>query len=267
MRALLLSALVCLTGCHLIKLNTNIKATSNIAGDKTSYQFKFNGTLDELPAALEAAYAELEKTAEELIEKIKKAAAAPPPGQVKLSDLAGGLKSFEGQSGVDFLMAGQAQEKRFEYVRIGVQSYDAFFQAAMEFYALAWQTTQSIHRIRELSGAILKEEIDTTGAVFEAMSRALKLKTTPSNAPLQRKLSKLRDATRVIAKLVPAFVDKTQKLVSTGQALVANAASSITNPKVVLHLDLIKKGVEDSVGVLSESGGLLVDAGKQLTGF
>ena len=52
-----------------------------------------------------------------------------------------------------------------------------------------------------------------------------------------------------------------------GQALVASAPTAITNPKVVAHLDLVKKGLVSSVKVLEESGSLMVGFTKDLSGF
>jgi hypothetical protein len=267
MRILCLLLLTGLSGCHLIKVNSNVKMRSNIMGEKTSLDWQFKGTLDELPAALEQAYDALSRTADKLIDKIKRAAAAPPPGTVRLRDLSRRLKRYEGTPNVDFLSGKEARSKRFKYVRIGVANYDNFFKAAMEFYALAWQTAQSAHRIRQLSGALLEEEVDTDGAVYELMLRALKVPTTPTNTAIKSKLKALRASTGVLADLLPAFVKKTRALVSTGHALIAGAPASITHPKVVLHLGLIKQGLEESIGVLTESAGLLKTSVEDLSGF
>jgi hypothetical protein len=42
------------------------------------------------------------------------------------------------------------------------------------------------------------------------------------------------------------------------------APSSIVNPKVVLHLDLIVKGLEDSVRVVGDSGRMLGELVREL---
>ena len=48
-----------------------------------------------------------------------------------------------------------------------------------------------------------------------------------------------------------------QDLIATGQQLVTAAPSSIVNPKTVIHLDLIVKGLGQSVVVIGDSGKLL----------
>jgi len=40
-------------------------------------------------------------------------------------------------------------------------------------------------------------------------------------------------------------------------ALVASAPSQILNPKLVLHIDLIVKGLEQSVSLVKDTGSLL----------
>lgn len=68
-------------------------------------------------------------------------------------------------------------------------------------------------------------------------------------------------------QLPSQFVAQTEHLVATGQALITNAPSSLTNPKVVAHLDLVKEGLTDSVKVIGASAGELKELGKSLAGF
>ena len=50
----------------------------------------------------------------------------------------------------------------------------------------------------------------------------------------------------------------------TCRQLVTAAPTSIANPKVVLHLDLVVKGLEDSVRVIGDSGRLLGELVREL---
>jgi hypothetical protein len=74
----------------------------------------------------------------------------------------------------------------------------------------------------------------------------------------------MRELALSIGRSAPEFVDKTKRLVETGRQLVTAAPTSIVNPKVVLHIDLIVKGLEDSVKVVGSSGKLLVELVKEL---
>jgi hypothetical protein len=78
-------------------------------------------------------------------------------------------------------------------------------------------------------------------------------------------LVEMRDLALSIGRSAPEFIDKTQRLVETGRQLVTAAPSSIVNPKVVLHIDLIVKGLEDSVRVVGSSGKMLGELIKELT--
>lgn len=48
---------------------------------------------------------------------------------------------------------------------------------------------------------------------------------------------------------------------------MTGAATSLTNPKVVAHLGLVKKGLVDSVTVVKDSGELLGALARDLAGF
>src|SRR6185369_9117707 len=81
------------------------------------------------------------------------------------------------------------------------------------------------------------------------------------------KLKTFAEQSQTLGILVSQIAQKITKLVQTGEGLVASAATSITNPKVVAHLDLVKTGIVDSVKVIKESGSLMVGFSKDLSGF
>ena len=70
-----------------------------------------------------------------------------------------------------------------------------------------------------------------------------------------------------LGSLVSQFASRITKLVSDGQALIAGAATSLTNPKVITHLGLVKDGLTDSVKVIKSSGELIVKLAGYLAGF
>jgi hypothetical protein len=168
-------------------------------------------------------------------------------------------------------------------VQIGVPSYDEFFKAAAEFHAFVFQTKQSILKLRALAQARIQA---TTGGRVEAKMSlgdvvALALRQAPGAAGkaagsaagsfgaelgegVPDDLVEMRDLALSIGRSAPEFVSKTKRLVETGRQLVTAAPSSIINPKVVLHLDLIVKGLEDSVKVVGSSGKILGELVKEL---
>ena len=209
----------------------------------------------------------------------------PPPGQVKLGDLSANFAQYEGSALFDFLApgAGEGNVDGFTYVQIGVPSYDEFFKAAAEFHAFVHQTKESILKLRALAQARIQATMN--GRVEAKMSLgdvvALALRQAPGGAGdaagraagafgaelgegVPDDLVEMRDLALSIARSAPEFVDKTQRLVETGRQLVTAAPSSIVNPKVVLHIDLIVKGLEDSVKVVGSSGKMLVELVREL---
>lgn len=277
-------------------------ALGGCANGKASGFFQFHGTItkttttadgrvvtetqefdnwDDMKAELAVSAKELRATTKELLEKLTE---APPPGHVKLSDLSSSFAEYEGNENFDFVAAaeGDADHPAFSYVRIGVPTYDDFFQAAAEFHAFVHQTHESIDKLRELARARIQA---TTGGRVEAkvslgdlVQLALEksgkgkaagvagaaLGAEAEGEVVPDDLVQMRDLALALGRSAPEFVNKTKRLVETGRALVAGAPSSITNPKTVLHLDLIVKGLEESVLVVGDSGKLLGDMTKQL---
>lgn len=269
---------------------TITKTTVNADGTTTTKTEEYDDW-DEMKEALAASAKELRATTKELITTLVD---VPPPGEVKLGDLSPELAGYEGKAAFDFVgrLAGRVEgdgrvedEAGFSYVRIGVPSYDEFFRAAAEFHAFVVQTRESVLKLRALAQARIQATMN--GRVDAKMSLgdvvALALRQAPdaggsvggkakgalsgafeSGEGVPDDLLEMRDLALSIGRSAPQFVQKTQALVQTGRQLVTAAPSSITNPKVVLHLDLIVKGLEDSVRVIGDSGKLLGDLAKQL---
>ena len=261
---------------------TITKSKMNADGSVTTETKEYDDW-DEMKADLAVAAKELRATTKELISTLTD---VPPPGQVKLGDLSTNFAQYEGRSLFDFLApgAGEGNVDGFAYVQIGVPSYDEFFKAAAEFHAFVHQTKESILKLRTLAQARIQA---TTGGRVEAKMSlgdvvALALRQAPGAAGdaagkaagafgaelgegVPDDLVEMRELALSIARSAPEFVDKTQRLVETGRQLVTAAPSSIVNPKVVLHIDLIVKGLEDSVKVVGSSGKMLVELVKELS--
>lgn len=260
---------------------TITKTKMNADGSMTTETKEYDDW-DEMKKDLALAAQELRATTKELIGKLTD---VPPPGQVRLGDLSAEFSQYEGRALLDFLApgAGEGNVDGFSYVQIGVPSYDEFFKAAAEFHAFVHQTKESILKLRALAQARIQA---TTGGRVEAKMSlgdvvALALRQAPGAAGdaagaaagalgaelgegAPDDLVEMRDLALSIGRSAPEFVDKTKRLVETGKQLVTAAPSSIVNPKVVLHIDLIVKGLEDSVKVVGKSGKLLGELVKEL---
>jgi hypothetical protein len=204
----------------------------------------WHGTLDQLPAQLSKFGSEL---ADVTAQMGKELTDVPPPGRVELKDLDPALAKYQGKRGQDFL--GTAKDDKgnaimFEYVRLGQPQFDDFFKTTQEIYALVYQTTQVLSQIKQIQA--LGSDADGEAKVS---------------------LEVMTDMAHTLAVLVPQIASKIGRLVQAGQALIASAPTAIANPKVLAHLDLVKKGLGSSVKVVQESGGLLGGFTKDLSGF
>lgn len=255
---LMLSAL---PGCNsgLFQFHGTITTTKTVNG-KTETKTQEFDDWQEMKVAMDASAKEFRATTKELIKKLVE---APPPGEVHLGDLSASLAHFEGDAQFDFLTAVKENggTEDFHYVQIGVPSYDAFFRAAAEFHAFVYQTREAIKKLRLMAHATLSGDVEVDISLGDlvrmAVERAGGGEVTGEASGIEAQFSGMVDLGMQIAGSAPEFVRKTQALVSTGQQLVAAAPTSITNPKTVLHLDLIVKGLGHSVAVVGDSGKLL----------
>lgn len=252
-------------GCSAIPVKmhteTHIQHADGTVEHKSS---DWEGTLDELPEQLGKAGAELGDVTAKMAKELTD---VPPPGKVELKDLSPELAKFQGKRGADFLVSAKDENGKpisFQYVRLGVNEYDEFFKTSQEIYALVYQTTQVIGQMKKLSSKLLDAKVDASATLHAEVDKAI---AGGADAELVADLKVMQEMARELATLVPQIVNKIGKLVSAGEALVASAATSLTNPKVATHLDLVKTGLVTSVKVIKESGTLMVDMTKSLSGF
>jgi hypothetical protein len=264
----LTAALTC--GCGAIPVQMHTSTTIRHSDGTVEHkETHWKGTLDQLPAQLSKAGDELAEVTGKMAKELTD---VPPPGKVKLSDLGPGMQAFEGNPGTDFLSIAKDDDGKpidFSYVRLGQPSYDDFFRDAQLMYATVYQADQTVHRMRELSGQLLHEKVDASASVSEAVGRALKI-DAGGDADVQAQVDQLQQMQKLaasLATLVSQFASRVGKLMSDGEHLIAGAAASLTNPKVVTHLGLVKEGLGDSVKVVKDSGVLVVKLAKDLGGF
>jgi hypothetical protein len=255
-------------GCEHIPVQMHTSMTVQHADGTVEHkETHWKGSLAELPGHMEELGHDLSVVTAELVKQLTD---VPPPGHVKLADLAPGLQKYDARPDVNFLINAKDEKTGepipFEYVKIGAQDYDAFFQTAQEIYALVYESTQAISQMRQLAAQILNDKLDASTELWAQIDK-VRAKLTGGaqvDSELVSRFNSLVDLGGVLTKLVPAVGQKAIKLAQQGQALVMNAQSSITNPKVLLHLDLIKKGIIASAKAMKNSGEVLVDFGQKL---
>jgi hypothetical protein len=262
--------LATMTGCSAlsaipVKMNTSM-TVQHADGTVEHKETHWEGTLDQLPAQVSKAGGDLAQVTGKMVKELTD---VPPPGHVKLGDLGPGMDRFEGSPGADFLVGAKDDDGQpidFEYVQLGAPSYDAFFKDAQVVYAIVYQADQTLHRMRELTGKIQGQKVDAGTELKSAVSQALQ-NGDPDTQSLVQQLQQMQQLAVSLATLVTQFASRVTKLVTDGQQLVTGAAASLTNPRVVTHLGLVKEGLVDSVKVIKNSGGLLVKLAGDLGSF
>jgi hypothetical protein len=274
-------AMLCLTACvastsacGLVNIKTQVKENrtmtyKNADGTTTVKHEHWEGSLDQLPSHLNdewsAAAGQLTAITGKLVKELTN---VPPPGTVQLGQLGAGLDKFQGNPQTDFLIQAtddQGNAIPFQYVQLGVPSYDRFFKKAQEVYALCYQAKQTLKHLVDLSSQILSEKVDASASLNASVSKALGQSNADATATAQ--LTSTRDLAASLAPLVAQIGKAVAQLISAGQQLIVSAPSSLTNPKVVLHLGLVKQGLTDSVSVIKESGSVLAAFGGDFVGF
>lgn len=255
------------TGCSVIPVKMNTSMTV-VHGDGTveHKETHWEGTLDQLPAQLSKAGDDLADVTGKMVKELTD---VPPPGKVKLSDLGPGMQGFEGNPQCDFLVAAKDDDGKpidFQYVQVGQPSYDQFFKDAQVVYAIVYQADQTVHRLRELAAKISGQKLDPSAQLNSVVSQALQ-NNDPDSQSLVSELKQVQQLGVTLATLVSQFASRVTKLVSDGEQLVAGAAASLTNPKVLTHLGLVKKGLVDSISVIKDSGEMLVKFAGDLGGL
>ena len=195
----------------------------------------------QMAQALAKAYQALRTTIKEMIAKLTE---VPDPGVVQLADLdpdlaehAGGPHDYVGD--------------RFEYVRIGVAEYDAFFESSMALFAYTSQVHDSAAELRDRVGLRVGY-----GPVNKMTLTELVASGRASES--SRRLSALVET---MSGFAANYRERARSLRATGGNLAAGAKQSILNPRVLVHVDLIVKGLKQSVEAIIEAGKLLADLG------
>jgi hypothetical protein len=253
-------------GCEAIGLKANIVSMKSING-KTEVKHREAKNWDEFKSAMGEVgtdFGDVAKAAGATTgELVKVLTEAPPPGKVTLSALDPSLKKWEGNEKLDFIAAAKKQKKEggydFTYVQIGVPSYDNFFKTVAEAYGLAFQMKETGRRIKLAAGTISGNKLDDSSKPADDIEKAKAGKDADDDKEVTEYFDELEGVFTVTAKLGIKLVGKMAELVGAGQQLIMGAPSSITNPKTVIHIKLIVKGLEQSVDLVKSAGGWIKD--------
>jgi hypothetical protein len=196
-------------------------------------------------------------------ELAKKLVDVPPQGQVQLGQLASSLKSFEGDVRYDYIKVARMNpnaEYDFKYVQIGMPEYDNFFRASAEMYAAAYQLVETGRHVHLASYKTKGEEAPSDVESGDKKIKKDEVDSLASQLGETESAKKLALLWGTTAELGMQLAAKAGETAQTGMALVASAPSQILNPKLVLHIKLIIKGLEQSVSLVKDTGSLLGEA-------
>jgi hypothetical protein len=263
---LVLSGLAALsTACEAIGLKATIVTTKTQNG-KTTTRVREAKNWQEFEEAMGEVATDFSDFAKQVgattVELAKKLVDVPPQGQVKLGQLATSLKPYEGDVRYDYLKVAAMNpnaEYDFKYVQIGMPEYDNFFRASAEMYATAYQlmeTGRHVHLARaKVRGEDAPEDVEKGDKKIrkgEVNAAIAELENTAGDAS-----EMLRNLWVSVAELGVKLAGKAAETASAGAALVASAPAQILNPKLLLHLKLIIKGLEQSVSMVKDTGKIL----------
>ena len=261
-----LGALSSLTAaCKAIGLKATVVTTKTENG-KTTTRVREAKNWEEFESAMGEVATDFSDFAKKVgattTELVKKLVDVPPPGQVKLGQLAASLKPFEGDVRYDYIKVARMNpnaEYDFKYVQVGMPEYDNFFRASAEMYGAAYQlmeTGRHVHLAKyKVKGEDPPSDVERGDRKIRKAEVERALKDIESSvADGSDKITKLWISS---AELGAKLAAKAAETAQTGVALIASAPTQILNPKLVLHLDLIVKGLEQSVSMVKDTGKVL----------
>jgi hypothetical protein len=263
-----LGALSALTAaCEAIGLKATVVSTKTVNG-KTSTRVREAKNWDEFEAAMGEVATDFSDVAKQvgatMGELAKKLVDVPPPGQVKIGQLSPSLQPYEGDVRYDYIKVARMNPDAaydFKYVQIGMADYDQFFRASAEMYGTAYQLMETGRHVHlaafNARGEDPPSDVENGDRKIkkpEVQSALSELSSSASEGA--QKLERLWATT---AELGVVLAGKAAETASTGAQLIASAPAQILNPKLVLHLGLIVKGLEQSVSMVKDTGKLLGD--------
>jgi hypothetical protein len=255
--------------CEAIGLRATVVSTKTVDG-KTTTRVREAKNWEEFEQAMGEVATDFSEFAKQVgattAELAKKLIDVPPQGQVTLAQLAPSLQPFDGDVRYDYLKVARMNpnaEYDFKYVQIGMPEYDRFFRSSAEMYSTAYQLMETGRHVHLASHSANGEDPPSDVERGERRIRKPEIERTLSElqsgasgsmADGAQKLGRLWSST---AELGAALASKSAETASAGAALIASAPAQILNPKLLLHIDLIVKGLGQSLSMVKDTGKLL----------
>jgi len=256
-------------GCEAIGLKANINTSTTINGKTTRHHYEaknwaeFEQAMGQVATDFSSFAKEVGATTAELAAKLVE---VPPQGQVHLTDLDPSLARYEGDAHYDYITVARSKpnpEYDFKYVRLGIPQFDDFFRCSAETYATAYQLVETGRHACLASAAAGAGELDA--GVQAGTKRVARPEVEKAFASLEGSAvagpvelgNQYHALWTGVATLGAALVSKASQTVQAGAALVTSAPSQILNPKLLVHLDLIVKGLGQSVSLVKDSTSLI----------
>lgn len=261
-----LSALSALsTACEAIGMKATIVTTKTQNGQTTT-RVREAKNWDEFEQAMGEVATDFSDFAKQVgattVELAKKLVDVPPQGQVTLGQLSASLRPYEGDVRYDYLKVARMNPDAkydFKYVQIGMPEYDNFFRAAAEMYATAYQLMETGRHVHLAKAKVKGDEPppDVERGQKKIRKGEIEAALSEVKAGAGDGAKKLETLWLTVAELGTKLAGKAAETASAGAALVASAPAQILNPKLVLHLKLIVKGLDQSVSMVKDTGKLL----------
>jgi len=266
------------SGCEALGIKAKVVTTTSMNGEtKTTVREAKNW--DEFSTVMGEVATDFSDTAKKVGESTKKMVQklvdVPPPGKVTLADLDPTLKDLNADPRYDYLSVASARADGgydFSYVRLGVQEFDDFFKASAELYATLYQLVETARHIKllasEMTGdkalasfdakSIVKSEIEASLAAID--QKNAHPPNDPTGAKAKEMAAQMKRLWQTSLTLATKLGPKAAELGRAGVALAASAPSQIKNPKLLLHIKLIVKGIGQSVALVKDAGPQLAKA-------
>jgi hypothetical protein len=265
----LVSSLGCDLACEALGMKANINTSTTVNGKTTAHHYEaknlqeFQQVMGEVATDFSSFAKEVGATTAELAKKLVE---VPPQGQVRLRTLVPSLAQYDGDIRYDYIAVALTKPEPqydFKYVQLGIPQFDSFFRSSAETYAATYQLVETGRHIYLADVALGQGRADAS--IKSGNKRVTKTQVegalTNLDGAAQGEAIEIRTQYHALwegmATLGAELAAKAGETAQAGAALVASAPAQITNPKLLLHLDLIVKGLGQSVDLLKDSASLI----------
>jgi hypothetical protein len=257
------------TACEALGIKATVISTKTVNGQTTT-KVREAKNWDEFEKAMGEVATDFSDFAKEVgattAELASKLTDVPPQGEVQIGQLSPSLEPYEGDVRYDYLKVARMNpdaEYHFKYVQIGMPEYDNFFRSSAEMYATAYQLIETGRHVHLAAASAKGEDAPSDVETGQRKIKKSEVETALSDLGASdetaESIERLKTLWASTAELGSQLVGKAAETAQSGAALVSSAPTQILNPKLVLHLDLIVKGLEQSLSMVKDTGRMLGD--------